>query len=109
MRNEWDELRTYISMLEHSDHNKEIKSVYLYGSYSKGNNSVDSDVDLIIVSDTFIGLNQYLRIRLFQNIWDYFKLQIDLICMTVNEFQLYQKSNAFLLDQPIQIYRGKII
>lgn len=33
----------------------DIKRVYLAGSYAKGTNTKDSDIDIIIVSDSFTG------------------------------------------------------
>ena len=33
----------------------DVKSVYLYGSYAKGNFSEDSDIDIAVVGDNFIG------------------------------------------------------
>ncbi len=32
-----------------------IKAIYLYGSYAKGNNTDDSDIDIAVVSDDFTG------------------------------------------------------
>lgn len=33
----------------------DVKHVYLYGSYAKGNHSIDSDIDLAVVGDDFSG------------------------------------------------------
>ncbi|NLJ40052.1 MAG: nucleotidyltransferase domain-containing protein [Clostridiales bacterium] len=33
----------------------DIESVYLAGSYAKGTNTEDSDIDIIVVSDSFSG------------------------------------------------------
>jgi uncharacterized protein len=32
-----------------------VNSIYLYGSYTKGTNSVDSDIDIAVVGDEFSG------------------------------------------------------
>ncbi len=32
-----------------------IKGIYLYGSYAKGNNTEDSDIDIAVVSEDFTG------------------------------------------------------
>ncbi|NLC77295.1 MAG: nucleotidyltransferase domain-containing protein [Clostridia bacterium] len=33
----------------------DVKHIYLYGSYAKGNNSSDSDIDVAVVGDDFSG------------------------------------------------------
>lgn len=33
----------------------DVKKVYLYGSYAKGNFSEDSDIDIAVVGDDFVG------------------------------------------------------
>ncbi len=35
--------------------NLDVKYVYLFGSYAKGNFSEDSDIDIAVVGDDFIG------------------------------------------------------
>lgn len=32
-----------------------VDSIYLYGSYAKGTNSVDSDIDIAVIGDEFTG------------------------------------------------------
>ena len=32
-----------------------LKTVYLYGSFAKGNNNEDSDIDIAVVADDFTG------------------------------------------------------
>ena len=33
----------------------DVKNVYLYGSYAKGNFSKDSDIDIAVIGDDFVG------------------------------------------------------
>ncbi|MGI6588574.1 MAG: nucleotidyltransferase domain-containing protein [Peptococcia bacterium] len=33
----------------------DIKYIYLYGSYAKGTHSLDSDIDIAVIGDDFIG------------------------------------------------------
>lgn len=33
----------------------DVKNIYLYGSYAKGNFSKDSDIDIAVIGDDFIG------------------------------------------------------
>jgi len=45
-------VRKYAELLRNE---MSISSVYLYGSYAKGTNSDDSDIDIAVVGDDFIG------------------------------------------------------
>jgi len=42
----------------------EIKSAYLFGSFVKGKNTMHSDIDLAIVSDSFTGSRYDDRVKL---------------------------------------------
>ena len=57
--------RRYVDFLRKNIPN--IKKVYLFGSYAKGNTNVDSDIDLAIVfenlSDTFDMQVQLMKLR----------------------------------------------
>jgi len=50
-------LRKYIDELE--THNFHVKTAYLFGSHSRGENSEYSDIDVALVSDQFEG-NSFL-------------------------------------------------
>ncbi|MDO8490479.1 MAG: nucleotidyltransferase domain-containing protein [Dehalococcoidia bacterium] len=41
-----------------------ISAVYVYGSYARGTQTDDSDIDLIVVSPDFAGLNMLERLEL---------------------------------------------
>ncbi|MBI2252374.1 MAG: nucleotidyltransferase domain-containing protein [Armatimonadetes bacterium] len=49
----YDIIRKYLKVLKTNKIN--LKKVYLYGSYIKGNFNKDSDIDLAIVADNFTG------------------------------------------------------
>jgi len=49
----YQEVQQYVSLLK--DRNIHILQAYLFGSYAKGNADEWSDIDLALVTDTFIG------------------------------------------------------
>jgi predicted nucleotidyltransferase len=49
----YQEVQQYVSLLK--DKNIHILQAYLFGSYAKGNADEWSDIDLALVTDTFIG------------------------------------------------------
>lgn len=49
----YQEVQQYVSLLK--DKNINILQAYLFGSYAKGNADEWSDIDLALVTDTFIG------------------------------------------------------
>lgn len=49
----YQEVQQYISLLKNKNIN--ILQAYLFGSYAKGNADEWSDIDLALVTDTFIG------------------------------------------------------
>ncbi len=46
---------TILKYVEQLKKEYNIKGIYLYGSYAKGNNSEDSDIDIAVVSEDFTG------------------------------------------------------
>lgn len=56
-------LKTLFSELK-KDRIIEIKSAYLFGSVGKGKNTIHSDIDLAIVSDSFTGSRYDDRVKL---------------------------------------------
>ena len=46
--------------------NMRVKSVYLFGSYAKRTNHVDSDIDVAVVSDDFTGNVMDDRLKLMR-------------------------------------------
>lgn len=61
-------------------------TIYLFGSYARGDHMVDSDVDIIIVSDIFKGMRftdriSFVRLKLPPD------LSFDIIPLTPEEFK----------------------
>ena len=46
----------------------DIQGVYLFGSYAKGTNNEDSDIDIAIIVDTITSASAIIRINCFVNL-----------------------------------------
>jgi hypothetical protein len=62
------------------------EKVLLFGSRARGDNLIDSDVDMIIVSRKFEGVNWLERIRDVSVYWDGL-VPLEPICYTPAEFE----------------------
>jgi predicted nucleotidyltransferase len=84
---DWKSLRRFSEALQH-----EIGAthVFLFGSRARGEEHVDSDYDLIVVSPRFDGVHLLDRGRGLRELWmrvgGYGSM--DLICMTPEEFEV---------------------
>ncbi|MBS3088958.1 nucleotidyltransferase domain-containing protein [Candidatus Pacearchaeota archaeon] len=67
-----------------------IKKVIFFGSRAVGKPHRDSDIDLIIVSDDFEGVNRIERGASMYNYWPWL-IPVDFICYTTKEFNLLRK------------------
>lgn len=64
----------------------EPQDIILFGSQARGDTHEHSDVDLVIVSDSFRGVNPAYRHRpFFKILWR--RRSVDLICLTPEEFE----------------------
>ena len=71
--------------------------VYLFGSYARGDWLAESDVDLVIISPTFEGLEigeRYLKVRNLLPTW----LSAELLLYTPAEFQEARKTSTVIKD-----------
>ena len=60
------------------------QKIILFGSRARGEHLEESDVDLIVVSDKFEGVEFRERIKLAYGLWDK-KQDLDIICYTPEE------------------------
>ena len=65
-----------------------IQKMVLFGSRAKGEARRDSDVDLIIVSDSFRRKNAVDRAYLMRLEWD-LDYAVDFLCYTPEEFRVF--------------------
>jgi predicted nucleotidyltransferase len=72
-----------------------IERIVLYGSYAAGTQREDSDIDLVVISDNFLGLGYWQRIDLLSAaIYEVFK-PIEAVAMTRTE---WEKGDSFIVD-----------
>jgi predicted nucleotidyltransferase len=62
------------------------EKILLFGSRARGDHLVDSDVDMIIVSKKFEGVNWLTRIRDVSELWEGL-VPLEPLCYTPAEFQ----------------------
>lgn len=66
-----------------------VDQVFIRGSYSNGNYSYKSDLDLLIISDDFTAIDIMKRKEFVRSIFeDIFAIKIDAICLTKYEYCL---------------------
>ncbi len=72
--------------------NKEFKieKIIFFGSRTGNKYSKESDIDLIIVSDDFKGLDFFERVSKMYNYWN-LDYAVDFLCYTVKEFDNLKK------------------
>lgn len=83
-----------------------ITAIYLFGSYAKGTNIYNSDIDLIVVSNCFDKLCGYLRSKIVLSLLKETHPKIDVICLTEKEFYKYRKSAA-VRNESLKLLYGK--
>lgn len=84
-----------------------IVSIYLIGSYAKGTNVYNSDIDLIIVSNCFGKICGYLRSKIVLSCLKENRPKIDVICLTEKEFYEYKRSAAYH-NESLKLLYGKV-
>lgn len=67
-----------------------IKKVIFFGSRANGTPGKESDIDLIIVSEGFKGMDFFERVSKMYDYWD-LDIAVDFICYTEAEFNKLKK------------------
>lgn len=67
-----------------------IKKAIFFGSRAYGNYKRDSDIDLIIVSDDFEGMDFFERVSKMYDYWD-LDIAVDFLCYSEKEFNKLSK------------------
>ena len=84
-----------------------VKYIFLVGSYAKDENTNNSDVDFIVISDCFKNISGYLRDKIVTaNLADILP-KADIKCLTVKEFEQYKHSDAYGNEVLKNIFEGK--
>jgi hypothetical protein len=68
----------------------QINKIIFFGSRTTNKYNKDSDIDLIIVSDDFEGLDFFERVSKMYNYWE-LDYPVDFLCYTSNEFTNLKK------------------
>ncbi|MCE4599233.1 MAG: nucleotidyltransferase domain-containing protein [Desulfurococcales archaeon] len=71
-------------------------TIYLFDSHARGDYMVDSDVDIVVVSDVFKGMDHPSRVQLVRSILPP-HIGFDIIALTIDEFQ-DKRSKPFFKD-----------
>lgn len=64
----------------------QIDRMVLFGSRARGEEKEESDIDVIIISESFKNKKSYKRSSEFYYLWD-LPQEIDIICLTSEEFE----------------------
>ena len=75
----------------------DISKIVFFGSRAVGKSSKDSDIDLIIVSDDFKGLDFFQRGAKMYNYWDS-DYPVDFLCYTQEEYKKLSKMITIVRD-----------
>jgi uncharacterized protein len=66
------------------------EQIILYGSRARGDNLIESDIDLIIVSKKFKNIKWPIRIGKVAELWEG-TIEIEPLCYTPEEFEIKKK------------------
>jgi predicted nucleotidyltransferase len=71
------------------------KKIILYGSHASGTNQEGSDIDLVIISDDFIGKDFWERIDILTDVIYEIFAPIEAVALTQEE---WDKGESFVID-----------
>jgi len=74
-----------------------IQKMVLFGSRARGEAHRDSDVDLIVVSDSFRRKNAIDRAYLMRLEWD-LGFAVDFLCYTPEEFRVFSRAPGMVRE-----------
>ncbi len=69
----------------------DITEAVLFGSRARGEERVDSDYDVILVSPDFEGVFFSKRSALMYDFWHHWPLDVEPLCYTPEEFEIKRK------------------
>ena len=72
-----------------------IHQMYLYGSRARGDHLKTSDVDVLIISSTFLGIPFTERMYLVTKEWKN-KLELEAFCYTPEEFNQKKNESTYM-------------
>ena len=69
-------------------------TIYLFGSYARGDHLLDSDVDIVVVSSRFKGMNYADRVAMIRLMLPQ-DMSFDIIALTPKEFEERKRRSFF--------------
>jgi len=88
-----------------AEHGCEIRRLIVFGSYADGTAAENSDVDLVLVSPDFEGVDFYARTEEFYWYWDPNLPKIDLIPLTPAEFDDRSEDPSDIVHEAVETGR----
>lgn len=85
----------------------QCQKVYLRGSYARGEFRVESDIDLLIVSNDFKNISIKKRKEIMEKIFlDKIDITIDCVCLTEEEYKnaINQKRELLLKEIMVEVF-----
>jgi predicted nucleotidyltransferase len=86
VRRSTDTIREHVEeVLERAD--RVVGAVYLFGSQARDDATAESDIDILIVDESFEDIPPYRRGHWFKSEWDYTGVgPLELVCLTPTEY-----------------------
>lgn len=85
------------------------RRVYLFGSYACGNQTADSDIDLLIVEDEGFGpdRNRWSELKRIRRALRPFRISKDILVYSQDEFETWEKSVNHIVARAAR--EGKLV
>lgn len=85
------------------NHGYPLDEVVVFGSRARDDYDADSDVDVLIVSDAFKGMDTLSRPGVFFDVWDYEELpDPEFICLTRHEFEVAREKDPNIVRTALE-------
>lgn len=85
------------------------RRIYLFGSYARGNQTTDSDIDLLIVEDQEFGpdRNRWSELKRIRKALKPFRIPKDILVYSQDEFAAWEKSINHIVARAVR--EGKLL
>ena len=87
---EKESLKLIQEFIEKLSKDFKIHTVLFFGSRAEGRAKEHSDIDLIVVSDDFEGMNFFRRVAKMYEYW-HTTMPVDFLCFTIKEYNRLKK------------------
>ncbi len=85
------------------------RRIYLFGSYARGSQTADSDVDLLVVEDQGFGpdRNRWSELKRIRKALRPFRVSKDILVYSQDEFETWEKSTNHIVARAAR--EGKLV